>query len=254
MDFFDDSYADGIILLFVAIWTKAEKSICWGKNCGAILPKAGLDRRNGMEKDIIYIKAPMSASISKKTVYLEDILEISGTNQKLVNEIKQQKLISFSGKGREKEVFSIMKVIREIQAFAPEVQVVSVGETDFVVEYQMAEQPNQWKEFLKLSILCLIVFIGSAFTIMTFNTDVSVSAVFDHFYRMVAGGRDGMGSLLEISYCIGIFIGIMGFYNHFSKKKLQEDPTPIHVEMRNYEDEVNKAIMGDAAREGSVVK
>ncbi|MBR1742632.1 MAG: stage V sporulation protein AA [Lachnospiraceae bacterium] len=207
-----------------------------------------------MEENVVYIKAPMSVSVSEKKLFLKDVLEITGVDKKLVQRIENQLLYSFSGKQREKEVFSIMKIIRMIHETCPEVQVVSVGEPDFVVEYKMEEAPEKWQELLKLSLLCVIVFIGSAFTIMTFNTDVSVEDVFDHFYQMVAGGREGMGSLLEASYCVGIFIGIMAFYNHFSKKKLKEDPTPIHVEMRNYEEEMNKAIMEDAAREDSVVK
>ena len=207
-----------------------------------------------MEEYVVYIKAPMSVSISEEKLFLKDVLEIICTDKKLVQKIENQLLYSFSGARREKEVFSIMKIIRMIQELCPEAQVVSVGEPDFVVEYKRKEAPAKWQEVLKLGLLCVIVFIGSAFTIMTFNTDVSVGDVFDHFYRMIAGGREGMGSFLEASYCVGIFIGIMAFYNHFTKKKLKEDPTPIHVEMRNYEDEMNKAIMGDAAKEDSVIK
>ena len=207
-----------------------------------------------MEDATIYIKAPMSVSVSEKKLFLKDVLEIWGTDKKMVEKIENRLLYSFSGKRREKEVFSIMKIIRMIQEAFPKVQVVSVGETDFVAEYLMEQKTAKWQEMLKLILLCVIVFMGSAFTIMTFNTDVSVGDVFEHFYQIIAGGREGMGSLLEIFYSIGIFVGIMGFYNHFTKKKLKEDPTPIHVEMRNYEEEMNKAIMEDAAKEDSVIK
>lgn len=207
-----------------------------------------------MGENVVYIKAPMSVSVSEKKLFLKDVLEINVADKSLSSKIGNQLLYSFSGDKQEKEVFSIMKIIRMIQGISPGIQVVSVGETDFVVEYKMGKQPVGWLEMLKLILLCLIVFMGSAFTIMTFNTDVSVGDVFEHFYETIAGGRKGMGSLLEIFYSIGIFVGIMAFYNHFSKKKLKEDPTPIHVEMRNYENEMNKAIMEDAARENSVIK
>ena len=35
---------------------------------------------------------------------------------------------------------------------------------------------------------------------------------------------------------------------------MKEDPTPIHIEMRNYEEEMNKAIVADASREGSEIR
>lgn len=207
-----------------------------------------------MEK-IIYIKAPMSASVSDQKVCFKDILEVEGTDEELVKEMKNQVFFSFHGaEKKEKAVFTIMKVIHMIEELYPDVQIVSVGEPDFIVEYKKTPEPEKWQEMLKLLLLCAIVFIGSAFTIMTFNTDVSVTDVFDSVYQMFMGERKEGGSVLEIFYCIGIFTGIMGFYNHFTRKKLKQDPTPIHVEMRNYEEEVNKAIMGDAAREGTMIK
>ena len=37
-------------------------------------------------------------------------------------------------------------------------------------------------------------------------------------------------------------------------KKQKEDPTPIHMEMRNYEDQLEEVILKDAGREGKVIK
>ena len=84
--------------------------------------------------------------------------------------------------------------------------------------------------------------------------DASVDDVFDNFYYLVTGTHKSGGSALEIAYSIGIPIGILGFYNHFNHSKLREDPTPIHIEMRNYEEETNKAIIQDASREGKIKK
>ena len=109
-------------------------------------------------------------------------------------------------------------------------------------------------EYVKTALLILIVFFGAAFTIMTFNTDVSVGEVFSKFYELVMGQKETKGSILEISYSVGLAIGILGFYNHFSAKKEDEDPTPIHIEMRQYEEDMNKAIIKTASREGKVVK
>ena len=89
---------------------------------------------------------------------------------------------------------------------------------------------------------------------MTFNTDVSVGEVFDNLYYLVMGTKKNTGSVLEIAYSVGILLGIFGFYNHFKGQKLHDDPTPIHIEMRNYEEEMNKAIIKDADREGKTIK
>ena len=46
---------------------------------------------------------------------------------------------------------------------------------------------------------------------------------------------------------------LLVFYNHFFRKILQDDPTPIQVEMRKYEEELNSAMIQDSAREGKTI-
>ncbi|MBQ6833954.1 MAG: stage V sporulation protein AA, partial [Lachnospiraceae bacterium] len=63
---------------------------------------------------------------------------------------------------------------------------------------------------------------------------------------------DGL-TILEISYSIGLAFGILVFFNHFASWKLTVDPTPIEVEMRTYETNVNKTlIQNDKRRERGI--
>lgn len=59
---------------------------------------------------------------------------------------------------------------------------------------------------------------------------------------------------IEICYAIGMPVGIIIFYNHIGKKKITQDPTPIEVEMRKYEQDVDTAFIENASREGSSVE
>ena len=121
-----------------------------------------------------------------------------------------------------------MKVIGIIQKSYPDITIQNIGEPEFIVEYKMPEPDKKWLEYIKLVFVSLIVFFGSAFTIMTFNTDVSVGDVFNDFYYLVTGVHKSDGSILEIAYSIGIPIGILGFYNHFKSTKVHDDHTPHH--------------------------
>lgn len=51
-----------------------------------------------------------------------------------------------------------------------------------------------------------------------------------------------------IAYSLGLFIGIIVFFNHGAKKKFSDDPTPLQVQMRQYEQEVNQTVITDASR------
>ena len=51
---------------------------------------------------------------------------------------------------------------------------------------------------------------------------------------------------------IGLAIGIIVFFNHVGKRRITKDPTPIEVEMREYESLVNTALIETADREGDM--
>lgn len=44
--------------------------------------------------------------------------------------------------------------------------------------------------------------------------------------------------------------GNFGIFNHIGKKKITSDPTPIQVEMRKYEQDVDMAFIENAGRKG----
>ena len=60
-------------------------------------------------------------------------------------------------------------------------------------------------------------------------------------------------TLLEGTYSLGLALGIIVFYNHIGKRKLTQDPTPIAVEMRTYEADINKSLVELAEREGKTI-
>ncbi len=70
---------------------------------------------------------------------------------------------------------------------------------------------------------------------------------------MVTGYRgDGYG-ILELSYSVGLAVGIIVFFNHIGGRRITKDPTPIEVEMRVYEKDVNQALIATADREGKTI-
>jgi stage V sporulation protein AA len=70
-------------------------------------------------------------------------------------------------------------------------------------------------------------------------------AVHKRIYELVTGVRNDHPLLLQIPYSIGIGIGMMVFFNHLFRKKINEEPSPLEVEMFMYEENVNKYIILD---------
>ena len=127
-------------------------------------------------------------------------------------------------------------------------EICHIGEPTFVLTYENPSQKNRLFSILKVALVSLITFVGAGFSIMTFNTDVDVRTLFDNIYQMFTG-RDSPGfSVLEVTYSIGIGVGVVLFFNHFGRRKLTQDPTPMEVEMRTYEDDVDTTIIEQADR------
>lgn len=206
-----------------------------------------------MKDDIIYMKIPQNIEVQHQKVYLSDIAKLNGVDKKKVSSLGKIEVFNIKSKKDCKYVFSVMRIIELINEANPEIEIVNLGENDFVVEYKIPTKMKIVFEYIKTFFVALIIFFGAAFTIMTFNTDVSVDKVFDLIYKLIMGEAKKGGTILEISYSVGLPIGIIIFFNHFSKIKVRDDPTPIQIEMRLYEDDLNNALIQDASREGKVI-
>ncbi len=202
----------------------------------------------GKTGDIIYIKVGKNVVCHKQTVTIGDVFKLEITNLPMARQVKQITLYRFPA-GTHYVVFSILKVIELIHERYPAAEIVNLGEADFVLEY--VNQPERTvTDRLRVGLLAVLVFFGAAFTIMAFHNDISIVDLFDKIYVQVVGGSKPAVTELEISYCIGIVVGILVFFNHVGKKKITSDATPLQVEMRKYENDMDTTLIENASRKG----
>lgn len=204
-------------------------------------------------EDILYVKIEQNVAVKKRDLKIKDVATLYSSNTSMVQKLEKEPFYTIPKDCKVLTMFTVTKVYEAIHKIYPKIQIENLGETDFIVEYEPQKREKKWWEYTKMIVVAAIVFIGAAFTIMTFNEDVNVAGVFDRIYHMVTGEVKSGGTILEISYAIGIPIGILVFYNHFKKRDIKNDPTPIQVEMRTYEEQMNKAMIKTAAREGKTI-
>jgi len=143
--------------------------------------------------------------------------------------------------------FFLMKctemIARVTKAF-PESTVSNVGAQETVVAYaRQADTGIPWWQWVKVAAICLVLTIGAATAIMSFQTDSQLSKVFEAYYRMVYGRENATPLIIHIPYAVGLAVGIVGFFNHFAGKKLTQDPTPIEVEMCLYDQDIDDTVL-----------
>ena len=83
---------------------------------------------------------------------------------------------------------------------------------------------------------------------MAFHNDIQIQELFNNVHVMITGKESNGHTILELSYSIGLCLGIIVFFNHIGGKRISSDPTPIEVEMRIYEEDVNQTLIDNAER------
>lgn len=204
-------------------------------------------------KSVLYIKGDNNTEVQHRSVMLKDILTLECTDKHIEYQIKVLKIYQFPEKGVHRTVISILKVIELIHTKYPELLIENLGPTDLILTFEEPKRKNKYLEYLKVSLVAAIVFFGAAFSIMSFNNDISLTKLFGQIYELVTKTQSDGFTILEISYSIGIAIGILVFFNHFGKKRFSVDPTPMEVEMRLYENEIQTTLVDIYSRQGEEV-
>lgn len=193
--------------------------------------------------DTLYVKMDQAVELTKSEVTVSDVAKLECKNQNVLNRIKPIKLLTDESNGKNRYIISIMKIVELVDENFQNVEVQNFGDTECVVEFKKAKTGKNYLEIFKTVMICFVLFFGVGFSIMSFNNDVSVDDMFKQISELFTGSRTEGRKILEYCYSIGLGIGIMIFYNHFGAKKLSKDPTPIEVEMRKYEKDINQTLI-----------
>ncbi len=211
------------------------------------------ERTEGMAGEIVYIKAERNVEVMEDDVLFKDMAKVYCADSHVAAKVKSLKVHRFSNEEQKRQVFSILKLIEMIQQACPGVTVENLGETDILVERVNVDKHKGFGQTLKIIFVACISFFGTAFTIMAFHNDVGINQVFEKVYELVMGEASSGYTILEFTYSIGLAAGIIVFFNHIGGRRITKDPTPIEVEMRVYEKDVNDALIETADREGKVI-
>lgn len=198
---------------------------------------------------ILYIQTDKNMKVVKEQILLGDIAKLSCSDTKVLSRNQIRKIVTLPKGKYGRYVLSATDLIREIEKEEENVEVAHIGEPTFIITYEDPNGKNTIISWMKTILVSLLTFFGTAFSIMTFNTDVSVSRLFNNIYKMFTGKISDGFTVLEVTYSLGIAVGVIFYFNHFGRRKITQDPTPMEVQMRLYEDDVDTTIIEKSERE-----
>lgn len=206
-----------------------------------------------MQSETLYVKLERNVELQKTDVRMKDLGKLYCRNQQLLHKIKTMQIYKFVPEDGGRKVVSVMKLIALLEQEYENLEVENVGETEVILELVRTNRYKGVAQAVKIVFVSCICFFGASFTIMSFHNDVGIVKTFNRIYEMITGQLSDGVTVLEISYSIGLALGIVVFFNHIGGRRITKDPTPIEVEMRIYEKDVNEALAETADREGKML-
>ncbi|MBY9081572.1 stage V sporulation protein AA [Paenibacillus sp. HN-1] len=144
-------------------------------------------------------------------------------------------------------LIDMLKVIPIVQTLAPEAEIEPIGEGRTIVEIYKPHTQRKPSGF-RFALVWLLLFFGAALTIMNFHADVNMEEVQIRIVEMLTGRRDEHPYTFQLAYSLGIGFGMVVFFNHLFKKKWNEEPTPLEVEMFLYQKSIDQYVVHEEYR------
>ncbi|WP_349666821.1 stage V sporulation protein AA [Lacrimispora sp.] len=199
----------------------------------------------------VYLNISEITEVHRKEVQLKDVADVYCDDSAVLNKCNALRIKTIHSDRNKRYIESTLDVIKKLVEMDPAISVNNVGKVDYIIDYHRPKSPNWVWQWIKTIFVCVICYCGAAFAIMTFNNDVSVTDVFKEIYKIIMREESNGFTILEVSYSVGLAVGIVGFFNHFAKIKINTDPTPLEVEMRLYEDNISKTLIQNEGRKES---
>lgn len=204
-----------------------------------------LERWKNINKEQAFIKLEKKyiADINSN-IYLKDVADIfcsNGNIQKFLEGLK----VYGTNNTEENVYISSIDIINKIQSQKDNVDVVMVGEQEILIQVQKPKNKNIIVEFLKVFLICILLFLGAGLAIINFHEDVNMKKSMERLYYIITGESKKNPLMIVIPYSIGIGVGMWAFFGRMMGKSKKEEPGPLEVERYLYDKNVDDFLTDD---------
>lgn len=191
---------------------------------------------------ILYIRLKRKGQAKPgEQIYVKDICEVSGLGS--LEDILQLPVTKVDRYNKESFiVIDALDVIQIIHQSFPNLDLRNIGQGHSIIEIC---SPKRKPNLFYVAIVWLLLFMGSGLAIMNFHMDVSMKEVHQRLIYLLTGEQIKRPLILQIPYSIGIGAGMILFFNHLFKKRFNEEPSPMELEMFTYQETIDQFLIND---------
>ncbi|MCT2537443.1 stage V sporulation protein AA [Aquibacillus koreensis] len=188
---------------------------------------------------IIYLRLKKEFEVKPNTtIRLNDIGYISGNNS--VNQLIEESVIyQVSKEDRTVSVIDGFTVIDQLVRRFSDIEIQLVGPSQTIVRIK---KPLKSPSIFFVCLIWLLLFIGSSMAIMNFHYDVSMQEVQQRLHFLLTGRQAEYPLWMQVPYSIGLGVGMILFFNHLFKKRFNEEPSPLEIEMFKYQQDLDSYV------------
>jgi len=167
---------------------------------------------------------------------LSDVINVISDNQEKQN--LDQIIVQTQQAGQtDSRIIDGLMIIRLFKKHYPNVSVRFIGPT-YTFVYKKRKKHPLAKTFVPL--IWLLLFIGTAMTIMNFHHDVGMQEVQQKLHYIITGKESNYPLLLQVPYSIGLGLGMILFFNYWFTKRFSKEPSPLEIELFKYEQDLEQ--------------
>ncbi|OFD73946.1 stage V sporulation protein AA [Bacillus mycoides] len=172
-------------------------------------------------------------------IKLSDVAQLAGDSF-VVESLQNEIVYNITAHDKTHVVIDVMKVIEIIQQKASHVQINLLGSGQTLVEIIYKKKKVHPVFF---GLVWFLLFIGAALAIIYFHEDVSMQQVHQRLYYMITGEFKEQPLLFQVPYSVGLGLGMVLFFNHVFQKRINEEPSPLEVEMFQYQQSLDQYVI-----------
>ena len=203
-----------------------------------------------MEKELsTYIRLRKRISIvTGSSVRLNQIAHIWVNDHVVLEQLKQLVIYKHEVQEGNRAVIDLITIISIIKNIYPTIQIEVYGDSQVLIMIQhKAMRPKRF-----LFVICwLILFFGSGLALMNFHSDVNMKETHSRIVELLTGEKLEHPLWFQIPYSFGVGAGMVIFFNHIFRKKFNEEPNPLEVEMYLYQENINTYVIAEELRKKS---
>ncbi len=177
---------------------------------------------------------------------MKDIGEVYCKNESIKKKVEEVKILRV----KPEESYSYIsgnQIITKILDDIDNIDISIIGSSDVFLEIKGKEENRPFLNFLKILVVALILFFGSAMAIINFFEDVNMKGTLERIYYVITGKEEKNPLIVTMPFSLGIGLGIYIFFNRvfsFSKRRKQE-PGPLELELYLYDKNIEDSILDD---------